>query len=62
MALPATPYTTFARVFTSYHDQYGTNEAGPSRSSQIDSAIRYDIVLDEEGGLVKSLMSAVEEM
>jgi nuclear pore complex protein Nup107 len=56
-------YSTFAKVITSYHEQYGSTTssiAGPSKSP-LDAAIRYDIVLDEEGGLVRSLMDAVEE-
>ena len=53
------PYHSFAKVFTSYHDQYAT--AGTS-SSQLDAPIRHDAILDEEGGLIVSLMSALEEM
>ncbi|WVR00241.1 hypothetical protein IAU59_007383 [Kwoniella sp. CBS 9459] len=58
MASPATPYQNFAKVLSSYHHQYA--EAGPS-SSQLDSPIRYDAVLDEEGGLIGALMGAIEE-
>ena len=50
-------YQSFAKVFASYHDQYS---AGPS--NQIDSGIRYDVVLDEEGGMVRSLMNSLEVM
>lgn len=55
----STPYHSFAKVFTSYHEQYA--EAGPS-SSQLDSVLRRDVVLDEEGGLITSLMRSIEEM
>jgi nuclear pore complex protein Nup107 len=48
-------YQSFAKVFTSYHDRYA---AGPS--NQIDSPVPYDVVLDEDGGMVKSLMDALE--
>lgn len=54
----SSPYQAFARIFTSYHDQY--SEPGPS-NRQIDSSIRYDAVLDEQGGLLASLMGAIEE-
>jgi nuclear pore complex protein Nup107 len=53
-----TPYQSFAKILTSYHDQYA--EAGPS-SAQLDAPIRYDAVLDADGGLIISLMRAVEE-
>lgn len=59
-----TPYQAFAKVFSSYHDQYGDAEAGPSSGSskhQIDSLIRYDAVLDEEGGLLSSLSRSLAE-
>jgi nuclear pore complex protein Nup107 len=61
MAAPviATPYPSFANVFTSYHKQYA--EAGPS-SSQLDSPMRPDVILDEEGGLITSLIGSLEEM
>ncbi|ORX40632.1 nuclear pore protein 84/107 [Kockovaella imperatae] len=49
---------SFAKVFSSYHEQYA--EAGPS-SAQLDTPIRYDVVLDEEGGLVTSLMGTLEQ-
>lgn len=52
------PYQSFAKVFTSYHEQYA--EAGPS-SSQLDSPIRHDIVLAEEGGLIDGLMKTLED-
>jgi hypothetical protein len=54
----SSPYQAFARIFTSYHGQY--SEPGPS-NRQIDSSIRYDAVLDEQGGLLASLMGAIEE-
>ncbi|KAK8853177.1 hypothetical protein IAR55_003879 [Kwoniella newhampshirensis] len=53
-----TPYQTFAKVFSSYHDQYA--KAGPS-SNQLDSPIRADAVLDEQGGLIIALMGSLEE-
>ncbi|OCF38190.1 nuclear pore complex protein Nup107 [Kwoniella heveanensis BCC8398] len=59
MVALATPYQNFAKVLSSYHHQYA--EAGPSSSSQLDSPIRYDAVLDEEGGLISALMGALEE-
>ncbi|WWC71980.1 uncharacterized protein I206_105939 [Kwoniella pini CBS 10737] len=58
MASPTT-YQNFAKVLSSYHDQYA--EAGPSNTSSLDSPIQYEAVLDEEGGLIKSLMGALEE-
>ena len=58
MTSNATTYQAFARIFTSYHDQY--SEPGPS-NRQIDAGIRYDAVLDEQGGLLASLMGALEE-
>ena len=54
----STPYQSFAKILTSYHGQYA--EAGPS-SSQLDTPIRRDVVLNEEGGLITSLMTALEE-
>ena len=53
------PYQSFAKIFTSYHDRYAT--AGSS-SSRLDASIRHDAILDEDGGLIVSLMSALEEM
>ncbi|WWC91661.1 uncharacterized protein L201_006607 [Kwoniella dendrophila CBS 6074] len=59
MVSTTTPYQNFAKVLSSYHDQYA--EAGPSNSSSLDSPIRYDAVLDEEGGLIRALMGSLEE-
>ncbi|ORY33501.1 putative nuclear pore complex protein [Naematelia encephala] len=55
------PYTSFAKVFGAYHEQYAEPQAGPSSSKQLDTALRYDVVLDEEGGLLTSLMSSLEQ-
>ncbi|WWC64631.1 uncharacterized protein I303_107242 [Kwoniella dejecticola CBS 10117] len=55
----STPYQNFAKVLSSYHHQYA--QAGPSTSTSLDSPIRYEAVLDEEGGLIRSLMAALEE-
>jgi nuclear pore complex protein Nup107 len=52
------PYQSFAKILSSYHEQYA--EPGPS-SVQLDSPMRSDAVLDEEGGLLVALMSAIEE-
>lgn len=52
------PYQSFAKILSSYHEQYA--EPGPS-SVQLDSLMRSDAVLDEEGGLLVALMSAIEE-
>nr|XP_019044194.1 nuclear pore complex protein Nup107 [Kwoniella bestiolae CBS 10118]OCF23124.1 nuclear pore complex protein Nup107 [Kwoniella bestiolae CBS 10118] len=60
MVSPSTPYQNFAKVLSSYHDQY--SEAGPSSSSSLDSPIRYEAVLDEEGGLIRAFMGALEEV
>ncbi|KAL1412723.1 Nucleoporin nup84 [Vanrija albida] len=57
VALGSTPYTDFAKLLASYHEKYA--EAGPS-SSQLDSPIRYDVVLDESDGLISSLMDSLE--
>ncbi|WVR07722.1 hypothetical protein IAU60_004764 [Kwoniella sp. DSM 27419] len=58
MATSSTPYQNFAKILSTYHAQY--SEAGPS-SSQLDSPIRYDAVLDQEGGLIRALMDALED-
>ncbi|WVQ67012.1 uncharacterized protein L199_005204 [Kwoniella botswanensis] len=60
MVSTSTPYQNFAKVISSYHDQYA--EAGPSNSSSLDSPIRYEAVLDEEGGLIRAFMGALEEV
>lgn len=52
----ANPYQSFAKIFSSYHEQHG----GPS-SIRLDTPLRYDVVLDEEGGLLASLMGSIEE-
>ena len=57
-ASAASPYSSFAKVLTAYHDRYA--EAGSS-SSQLDTPIRVEVVLDEEGGLISALMKALEE-
>jgi hypothetical protein len=54
----STPYVSFAKILSSYHERYA--EAGPS-TLQLDSPMRHDAVLDEEGGLLMALMGAVEE-
>jgi len=51
------PYTSFAEILSRFHGQY--SEAGPS-SAQLDAPIRYDVVLDEEGGMIESLMGSLE--
>lgn len=63
-----TPYTTFAQLFSSYHDQYAAEpEAGPSTGGhgllkqQIDAQMQYDAVLDEEQGLLRKLNEALED-
>lgn len=58
-----TPYQAFAKIFSSYHDQYAEQEAGPSTGlskQQIDSFMRSDAVLDEDGGLLSSLSRSLE--
>lgn len=54
----ASPDATFAKVLANYHSKYA--EAGPS-SAQLDSPIRYDVVLDEESGMISALMGSLEE-
>lgn len=54
----SSPDATFAKVLASYHSKYA--EAGPS-SAQLDSPIRYDVVLDEEDGMISALMGSLEE-
>lgn len=55
-------YQAFAKIFSSYHDQYADAQAGPSTSRrQLDSVIRYDAVLDEEHGLLASLVQSLEQ-
>lgn len=63
-----TPYTSFAQLFSSYHDQYAAEpEAGPSTGGhgllkqQIDVQMQYDAVLDEEQGLLRKLNEALED-
>lgn len=53
------PYTTFAEIISRFHGQYA--EAGPSSTAaQLDSPIRYDVVLDEDGGMIETLMGSLE--
>lgn len=54
----ATPTQAFAKIVSSYHEQYG--EAGPS-SIRLDTPLRADVILDDEGGLITSLMGSLEE-
>lgn len=51
------PYTSFAEILSRFHQQY--SEAGPS-SAQLDAPIRYDVVLEEDGGMVEALMGSLE--
>jgi nuclear pore complex protein Nup107 len=60
-----TPYQSFAQLFSSYHEQYAQPEAGPSSRNgvskqHIDSQIPYNVVLDDEGGLLSSLNKSLE--
>ena len=52
------PSQSFAKIISSYQDQYG--DPGPS-SHRLDSPLRPDVVLDEEGGLITSFMAAIEQ-
>lgn len=54
----SSPSQSFAKIVYSYHEQYG--EPGPS-SQRLDTPLRPDVVLDEEGGLIASLMGSLEE-
>ncbi|WVQ84716.1 hypothetical protein IAT38_006873 [Cryptococcus sp. DSM 104549] len=58
MVTATTPYQTFAKVLSNYHDRY--SDPGPS-SSQLDSPIHHQAVLDEEGGLINALMASLQE-
>ena len=49
---------SFAKIFSSYHEQYG--EPGPS-TLRLDHPLRSDVILDEEGGLITSLMVVLEQ-
>ncbi|KAK4685830.1 hypothetical protein P7C73_g4306, partial [Tremellales sp. Uapishka_1] len=59
MTTTSTTYGSFAKILSSYQQQYAQPQAGPSK--QLDSPLQYDVVLDEEGGLIHSLESAIEE-
>lgn len=50
------PYSSFAEILSKYHAQY--SEAGPS-SAQLDTPIRYDVVLDEDKGMVEALRGSL---
>lgn len=52
------PYTSFADILSRFHGQY--SEAGPSTAAQLDAPIRYDVVLDEDGGMIETLMGSLE--
>ncbi|WVN84934.1 uncharacterized protein L203_100071 [Cryptococcus depauperatus CBS 7841] len=57
MVSQSTPYISFANIIASYQEQY--SNAG--QSSQLDSSLNYEVVLDEEGGLISALMACLEE-
>ncbi|KAE8539556.1 hypothetical protein D1P53_004658 [Cryptococcus gattii VGV] len=57
MVSQRTPYSSFASLFAAYQEQY--SQAGPS--TQLDSPINHEAVLDEQGGLIVSLMGSLEE-
>lgn len=58
-AAGTTPSLAFAKILSSYHQKYA--EAGPS-SAQLDTPIRYDAVVDEEGGMISALLGSLEEL
>lgn len=53
------PSLSFAKIFSNYHQKYA--EAGPS-TAQLDTPIRYDAVVDEEGGMLSAILSSLEEL
>lgn len=55
----ASPYASFAEILSRFHGQYA--EAGPS-SAQLDAPMPYDVVLDEDGGMVEALMGSLEAL
>ncbi|RSH80942.1 Nucleoporin nup84 [Apiotrichum porosum] len=55
--LAQSPYSTFADILSRYHSQY--TEAGPS-SAQLDTPIPYDVVLDQDNGMIEALMGSLE--
>ncbi|OWT37305.1 nuclear pore complex protein Nup107 [Cryptococcus neoformans Bt1] len=57
MVAKRTPYSSFASLLAAYQEQY--SHAGPS--TQLDSPINHEAVLDEQGGLIASLMESLEE-
>lgn len=54
----SSPYQAFAKTFAAYQDRYA--EAGPS--THLDSPLRHDVVLDEEGGVITTLMRSLEDL
>lgn len=57
MVAERTPYSSFASLLAAYQEQY--SQAGPS--TQLDSPISHEAVLDEQSGLIISLMESLEE-
>lgn len=56
-----TTYQAFSKDFASY--QQVNAQAGPSKTTiHLDSQLPQDAVLDEEGGLVSSLMGSLESV
>jgi hypothetical protein len=54
------PYQAFSKDFASYQEVNA--QAGPSKTSiHLDSQLPLDTVLDEEAGLVGSLMKSLED-
>ena len=54
----ASPSQSFAKIVYSYHEQYG--EPGPS-SQRLDTPLQPAVILDEDGGMIASLMGSLEE-
>ena len=57
--MAASPYQAFARTISTFQENYA--EAGPS-TIHLDSPLRHDVVLDEERGVVTSLMQSLEQL
>lgn len=59
----ASTYTTFARILSSYHEQYPdpSSSSSAASTSQLDAPVQRDAVLDEEGGMLSALMGSLEE-
>lgn len=54
----ASPPLAFAKILSSYHQKYA--EAGPS-STQLDTPIRYDAVVDQ-GGMLSAMLDSLENL